>query len=195
MKKKTLANGIMVAVILVMVAAGCLLALHLKTGEGAALGSAYRIAEIPGNALIESGQEENLCTVTILCDTILQNLPALEEEKIPYVPENGVILPETTVSFGEGDTVFSVLQKVCTAADIQIEYSWTPLYNSYYVEGMNHLYEFDCGVESGWMYKVNDWFPNYGCSAYELKGGEKIVWCYTCVGLGADVGETWMGEE
>lgn len=60
---------------------------------------------------------------------------------------------------------------------------------------INHLYEFDCGVESGWMYKVNEWFPNYGCSAYELKGGEDIVWCYTCNGLGEDVGEIWMGEE
>ena len=38
------------------------------------------------------------------------------------------------------------------------------------------------------MYKVNGWFPNYGCSSYELEGNETIVWCYTCVGLGADVG-------
>lgn len=187
MKKKTLANGIMVAVILVMVAAGCLLALHLKTGDDTGLGSAYEITEIPGNALITAGQEGNLCTITILCDTILENLPALEEEKLPYVPKSGVILPETTVSFGEGETVFQVLQKVCTAADIQLEYSWTPLYDSYYVEGINHLYEFDCGVESGWMYKVNDWFPNYGCSRYQLRAGDTICWVYTC-NLGIDVG-------
>ena len=38
------------------------------------------------------------------------------------------------------------------------------------------------------MYKVNEWFPNYGCSEYKLTGGETIVWCYTCVGLGEDVG-------
>ena len=69
------------------------------------------------------------------------------------------------------------------------------MYNSYYIEGLNHLYEFDCGPESGWMYKVNDWFPNYGCSAYSLKNGDKIVWCYTCNGLGADVGEVWMGDK
>lgn len=34
---------------------------------------------------------------------------------------------------------------------------------------------------------------NYGCSAYKLKDGQDIVWCYTCNGYGADVGEVWMG--
>ena len=79
-------------------------------------------------------------------------------------------------------------------ANIQIEYSWTPMYDSYYIEGINHLYEFDCGEQSGWMYKVNEWFPNYGCSSYEVGDGDVIVWCYTCMGLGADVGDDWMNE-
>jgi hypothetical protein len=42
------------------------------------------------------------------------------------------------------------------------------------------------------MYKVNGWFPNYGCSAYTLQGGEEIVWAYTCVGLGTDLGAERM---
>ena len=136
-----------------------------------------------------------MCTISIRCDTILDNLDNLTEEKVPYAPTDGIILPEIQVEFTEGETVFEVLQRVCEAADIQLEYSWTPLYDSYYIEGINHLYEFDCGHESGWMYKVNDWFPNYGCSAYKLTGGENIVWCYTCNGLGADVGDVWMGDE
>ena len=98
----------------------------------------------------------------------------------------------TTVEFTPGETVFDVLKRVCEASDLQIEYSWTPLYDSYYIEGINHLYEFDCGFESGWMYKVNGWFPNYGCSAYTLQGGEEIVWAYTCVGLGMDLGAERM---
>ena len=36
-------------------------------------------------------------------------------------------------------------------------------------------------------YKVNEWFPNYGCSRYVLKNGDDVVWCYTC-NLGYDVG-------
>lgn len=130
----------------------------------------------------------NTCTITIRCDTILDNMENLTDGKEAYVPANGCILSTSTVEFEEGETVFDVLERVCSYAGIQLEYSWTPMYNSYYIEGINHLYEFDCGNESGWMYKVNGWFPNYGCSSYTLQGGDTIVWCYTCNGLGADVG-------
>ena len=128
------------------------------------------------------------CTIAIRCDTILDNMGDLTEGKNKYVPANGCILATSKLTFEEGETVFDVLKRACSLASIQLEYSWTPMYNSYYIEGINHLYEFDCGNESGWMYKVNGWFPNYGCSAYTLKDGDAIVWCYTCKGLGADVG-------
>ena len=123
-----------------------------------------------------------------MCDTILNNWDDLDPAKGGYVPSNGVILPTVSISFTDGETVFDVLKRACSNYGIQLEYSWTPLYGSYYVEGINNLYEFDCGFESGWMYKVNGWFPNYGCSSYTLKDGDTIVWCYTCKGLGADVG-------
>ena len=140
----------------------------------------------------ESEKNKLSCTITIRCDTILNNWDNLDPAKAPYVPNNGCILPAMSVEFTEGETVFDVLNRVCEIYDIQIEYSWTPMYDSYYIEGIHNLYEFDCGSESGWMYKVNGWFPNYGCSGYVLTGGETIVWCYTCNGLGADVGaEGW----
>lgn len=128
------------------------------------------------------------CNITIRCDTILDNLGDLDPSKAPYVPSDGVILYTVDVSFTEGETVFDVLNRVCEDYGIQLEYSWTPMYNSYYIEGINNLYEFDCGQQSGWMYKVNGWFPNYGCSSYTVENGDSIVWCYTCKGLGADVG-------
>ena len=137
-------------------------------------------------------QYDGYCTITIRCDTILDNWEELDPAKAEFVPANGVILPGVTVGFYEGETVFDVLNRVCQAYGIQIEYSWTPMYDSYYIEGINQLYEFDCGFESGWMYKVDGWFPNYGCSSYELRGDETIVWCYTCKGLGADVGTERM---
>lgn len=130
-----------------------------------------------------------ICTISIVCDTILDNLDKLDDGKEAYVPANGTILATSSVEFEDGETVFEVLNRICEYAGIQIEYSWTPMYNSYYIEGINNLYEFDCGSESGWMYKVNGWFPNYGCSSYTLEDGDNIVWCYTCSGLGADVEE------
>lgn len=131
---------------------------------------------------------KSICTITIRCDTILENMDELDPAKVEFVPSDGVILYPVTVEFDEGETVFDVLQRVCNTAGIQLEFSWTPMYNSYYIEGINHLYEFDCGSESGWMYKVNGWFPNYGCSSYTLADGDTIEWLYTCHGLGTDVG-------
>ena len=192
MKKKT-ANFLMVLAIAVIVLGGVLLAFALREQTSDHLGSSYQIAPIPDNCLAGGG--DKTCTITIVCPTIFDNLNSLNAEKAPFVPKDGTILPSTKVTFTEGETVFDVLKRVCDAAQLQIEYSYTPLYESYYVEGINHLYEFDCGPESGWMFKVNEWFPNYGCSVYTLKDGDDIVWCYTCTGLGADVGETWMGGQ
>ena len=50
-----------------------------------------------------------------------------------------------------------------------------------------------CGELSGWMYKVNNKFPKYGCSNYNLKDGDDIVWSYTC-DLGRDVGCDFVEE-
>ena len=131
------------------------------------------------------------CTITILCETILRNMGDLTEGKNAFVPESGVILATSRVQFISGETVYDVLKRACAAAGIPLEYSWTVEFGGYYIEGINGLYEFDCGPESGWMYKVNGWFPNYGSSNYILKDGDIIVWEYTCRGLGADLGLDW----
>ena len=127
------------------------------------------------------------CTLSVRCDTILDNIGWLDPEKVELVPADGVIFPATQVTFYEGESVFNVLLREMKKAGIHMEYVNTPMYNSAYIEGINNLYEFDCGELSGWMYKVNDWFPNYGCSRYQLKDGDVIEWVYTC-SLGVDVG-------
>ncbi len=134
-------------------------------------------------------EEKNITvSIEIRCDTLAQDLSKLENPALEaYVPSDGTILPTTSVTVKEGSTVFDVLNKVCRDKKIHVESSYTPAYGSYYVEGINYLYEFDGGSLSGWMYKVNGWFPNYGCSAYTLKDGDSIVWVYTC-DLGEDVG-------
>ena len=127
------------------------------------------------------------CTFSIECSTILNNLDQLDPNKLEMVPSNGTILATTTVTFYEGESVFDVLQRVCKEKGIHLESSWTPIYNSAYIEGIHNLYEFDCGSLSGWMYRVNGWYPNYGCSRYHLKGGDVVEWRYTC-DLGNDIG-------
>ena len=127
------------------------------------------------------------CTFSIECSTILNNLDMLDPDKLEMVPSGGVILAKTAVTFYEGESVFDVLQRLCKEKGIHMEASWTPIYNSAYIEGIHNLYEFDCGALSGWMYKVNGWYPNYGCSRYQLKDGDVVEWRYTC-DLGNDVG-------
>ena len=129
------------------------------------------------------------CTFSIECSTILNNLDMLDPEKLEMVPSGGVILAKTTVTFYEGESVFDVLQWLCKEKGIHMESSWTPIYNSAYIEGIHNLYEFDCGELSGWMYRVNGWYPNYGCSRYQLKQGDVVEWRYTC-DLGEDVGRS-----
>ncbi len=132
-------------------------------------------------------------TLEIRCDTISNNMDYLENKSIKdYIPKDGVILAKTEYTGTTDNTVFDALNVLCRNNDIQMEFSYTPLYESNYVEGIGYLYEFDGGPASGWMYKVNDWFPNYGCSSYYLSDGDVIVWCYTCRGYGADVGDTSM---
>ena len=181
-KKKYLSNMIMIGLIVVIMGAGIAIACFMMGDEPQVqLGSQFTEPSLADDV------GDRTCTVTIVCNTVLENIDQLNQVKMPYVPADGVILKQVTVSFTQGETVFDVLQRVCQNGNIQLEYSWTPIYDSYYVEGINHLYEFDCGPESGWMYLVNGKFPNYGCSSYALQGNEEIVWCYTCKGLGSDV--------
>lgn len=136
---------------------------------------------------VKVGTMEYTCKLSISCATIMKNVDLCDPEKLELVPENGWILEPTVVTFYEGESVFNVLQRTCKQLGIHMEYMNTPIYNSAYIEGIHNLYEFDVGELSGWMYRVNDWFPNYGCSRYQLKDGDVINWVYTC-DLGYDVG-------
>ena len=134
--------------------------------------------------------QEYTCFLSVRCDTILNHMTWLDPEKIELVPTDGVIFAEREVAFYEGESVFDVLLREMKQNKIHMEYENTPIYNSAYIEGIANLYEFDCGELSGWMYKVNGWFPNYGCSRYQLMPGDRVEWVYTC-DLGADVGGSY----
>ena len=133
------------------------------------------------------------CTFSIRCDAILDNLDRFEPDKLSVLPADGVIFAETTLDFYEGESAFDVLLRVTKDNKIHMEFNMTPMYNSASIEGINNIYEFDCGDLSGWMFKVNGWFPNYGCSRYQLSDGDVVEWVYTC-DLGRDVGQEVDGS-
>ncbi len=128
------------------------------------------------------------CTLEIRCDTLLDTSKVENEAILPYIPSDGVILATTEVTYTPGESVFDILKRVTRDQDIQMEFREDALYSGAYIEGIHYLYEFDGGTLSGWMYKVNGQFPNYGCSKYYVSDGDEIVWMYTC-DLGRDVGD------
>ena len=136
-------------------------------------------------------------TLSVRCDTLLkpENYKiACDNGKQDMIPSDGVIYAKRQVEFYEGESVFDVLLREMKNSKIHMEHEFTPMYNSAYIEGINNLYEFDGGELSGWVYKVNGWFPNYGCSRYQLKDGDVIEWLYTC-DLGKDVGCEGLGNK
>lgn len=136
-------------------------------------------------------EKEGTCTLLVECSTILKNKEDLTKGKEELIPEDGIIFPETEVTFYEGESVFDVLMRELQKKKIHMEYNFTPIYHSNYIEGINNIYELDCGKLSGWTYSVNGWFPSYGCSQYAVQQGDAIEWHYTC-DLGRDVGDDTM---
>ncbi len=130
---------------------------------------------------------EYTCTLSVRCDTVLNNMEYLKEEKRSIIPKDGVVFGEKEVVFYDGESVFNLLLREMKKNKIHMEFVNTPVYKTAYIEGIANIYELDCGELSGWMYKVNGIFPNYGCSRYKLKEGDKVEWVYTC-NLGIDVG-------
>lgn len=120
------------------------------------------------------------CTIIIECHTLLSHMDELNKSVASMVPSDGIILSETTFEFTDECSAFDVLKAVCESNNIAMEYSAVPAYNSYYVEGIAHLYEFDCGKLSGWMYGVNGRLAEYGANNYMINDGDNIFFSYTC---------------
>lgn len=133
------------------------------------------------------------CTVSISCASLLDHMSDLDAEKVELVPQDGWILAPVPVEFTEGQSAFEVLLNTVKANAIHMEYQATALYDTAYIEGIGGIYEFDCGALSGWMYRVNGWFPNYGASRYGVQAGDTIEWVYSC-DMGADVGASGITQ-
>ena len=125
-------------------------------------------------------QASIVCTVSIDCSSISGNgiLSAAGKPWLEPYAANPSILPATAMEVfdtnGDGRVgVDEAIKQACNSYGIQYEFK-----GSSYLKGMNYLYEFDAGPNSGWMYNVNGRVPNKGCNSYYLNGGEDILWYY-----------------
>ena len=135
----------------------------------------------------------SVCSLTIRCDTILENLDVLNPEKLDLVPEDGLLYENPAAEMTDGESAFDLLLREMRAAAIHLDFVKTPAYNTVYIKGIGNLYEFDCGDLSGWTYRVNGEFLSVGCSLAVIHPGDTVEFLYTC-DLGADVGNVWTGE-
>lgn len=87
------------------------------------------------------------------------------------------ILGSTMIELEEGDTVLDVLKRETRKQKIPIEYRGGSGALAY-LEGINNLYEFDHGPESGWVYYVNGERPNKSAGSYSLEAGDVVEWVY-----------------
>ena len=165
---------------------------HVMDGDADALSTEQAFYALVSASLQTRDQSlyrmaANTCTLEIRCDTLLKNLDKLSPGKADLVPEDGILLEKTTVSFESGESVFDVLRRCLREQNVHFEYVDAKAYGSTYIEGIGNLYEFDCGEQSGWLYFVNGISPGLGCSGYTVANGDEIVFAYTC-DMGADLG-------
>lgn len=153
-------------------------------------GSVFSSADSSASA--PNRENDFVCTVSISCVNALNN-DMLSKSKKSVQPSDGIIMQDANMDFSDGESVFDVTKRICAEMKIPFEFSITPAYNSAYIEGINNLYQFDCGSASGWVYSVNGNFKSVSCSEIKLKNGDKIEWHYTC-DLGRDVGNENASE-
>lgn len=97
---------------------------------------------------------------------------------ISVVPDDGVILPVADVEVSSGDTVYSVLERVCKENGISLdagEYD-----DVLFINGINGIANFDNGPMSGWVFKVNGIVPDAYAENYRVQPGDIVEWHYTC---------------
>lgn len=95
----------------------------------------------------------------------------------PITEGNKLLINHDSVAMNDGDKVIDVLKRDTAGHGMALSYKGAA--STVYVQGINGLFEFDKGSQSGWLYRVNGVFPNYSCGSYTVKSGDVIEWMYT----------------
>lgn len=129
-------------------------------------------------------------TLFISCENAVKPGSGLDDGIRDELPSDGVLFYSDSFEINEGEAVFDVLSRACRENDIPLEAARIAMSSDMYVEGIANLYEFDCGSLSGWMYSVNDDFPQLSISQVTVRSGDVIRILYSC-DLGRDVGDNY----
>jgi hypothetical protein len=87
------------------------------------------------------------------------------------------IIPPTPVKVKEGDTVLTATVSLLKRKKIPYDISGSgPIA---YVRGIHHLYEFDRGPLSGWIFKKNGEIVGHSSGVEPVSPGDQIEWFFT----------------
>jgi len=101
------------------------------------------------------------------------------------IGKGGEIILEVWVEYQENLSVAELSEKICRAKEIPFVTSGIGAMR--YVKGINNLFEFDEGPESGWIYAVNGKIMGMSSGSYIIQAGDNLIWRYT-LDLGKDAG-------
>lgn len=118
------------------------------------------------------------CSVSIECKSILDNMDDLKAGHESFVPHDGIIMSQTTVTVKNGSTAYDALKIACDKQGVVIN-STNSSYGKYIV-GFNNIDEKDCGSQSGWTYTVNYDTIWKSCDKYVVKNGDHINFSFVC---------------
>ncbi|MBQ7821881.1 MAG: DUF4430 domain-containing protein [Clostridia bacterium] len=112
--------------------------------------------------------------VTVSCESILEDMSVISEEKQALVPTDGYFLKDVTVGFNEGESAFTVLERALKDNKLHFEH------DSAYIKGIGNIYTFDAGDMSGWLFKVNGEYGDVGLDQTVLSDGDELLVFYAC---------------
>ena len=128
------------------------------------------------------------CSLAVSMQTVLDNeevLQSLSDDKKALIPENGYIIPESTIDFYENETVLDLIKRYARDNKIHIDIA-----DNSYINGIGNFYGGDCGDLSGWLFFINGECASVGADQTTVQEGDKIEFKYTC-DMGADLGLEW----
>ncbi|MBQ7739793.1 MAG: DUF4430 domain-containing protein [Eubacterium sp.] len=124
---------------------------------------------------------EKVIYVTIDCNKALNNLDKIsvegKDELISHIPKSGYIIRDYRVPYSKNLTAYDAVMQTCSSNSIQIGAKDTQ-YGKYVFE-INYIAEKDFTTGSGWIYHVNQKFPNCSLDKYKLNPGDRIIISYT----------------
>lgn len=92
------------------------------------------------------------------------------------VPNDGVILPSTDIDVSDGDTVYTLLERVCKDKGITLDAAEEG--EGVFVNGIDGVVCFADGSSYVWDFTVNGESTGRDSANSPIKGGDVIIWRY-----------------